>query len=93
MRARGFAGEIGAIYVLRSLQGVGVGRTLMSLMARDLVARPISRASLWVLHENVGARRFYGTLGGTVIGEKEVVEDDTTLHEVAYGWADFSHLV
>lgn len=93
MRERGFAGEIGAIYVLRSQQGGGVGRALMSLMARDLMARPVSGASLWVLHENVGARGFYEGLGGVIIIEKEVAEGDTTLHEVAYGWSDLAHLI
>ncbi|UAK25597.1 GNAT family N-acetyltransferase [Sphingomonas nostoxanthinifaciens] len=63
MREYGFPGEIGAIYVLRSQHGTGLGRTLITLMARDLVARPLSGASLWVLRENVGARRFYERLG------------------------------
>lgn len=93
MRERGFAGEIGAIYILRSQQGGGMGRALMSLMARDLMARPVSGASLWVLRENVGARGFYEDLGGAIITEKEVAESDTTLHEVAYGWSDLAHLI
>lgn len=90
MRERGF---IGAIYILRSQQGAGVGRSLMGLMARDLVARPMPSASLWVLRENERARRFYEGLGGTIIAEKEVTEGDTILHEVAYGWLGLSHLV
>ena len=93
MRERGFAGEIGAIYILRSQQGGGMGRALMSLMARDLMARPVSGASLWVLRENVGARGFYEDLGGAIITEKEVAESDTNLHEVAYGWLDLAHLI
>ncbi len=92
MRERGFAGEIGAIYVLRSHQGAGVGRALMSLMARDLLARPLPGASLWVLRENVGARRFYESLGGAITADKEVVEADANFHEIAYGWPDLMHL-
>ena len=65
----------------------------MTLMARDLVARPLSGASLWVLRENVGARRFYERLGGTVLAEKAVTEGAATMHEVAYGWADLSDLI
>lgn len=93
MRERGFTGEIGAIYILRAQQGAGVGRALMSLMARDLVARSMPRASLWVLRENVGARCFYEGLSGAIIVEKEVAEGDTTLREVAYGWPDLAHLI
>ena len=93
IRERGFAGEFGAIYILRSQQGAGVGRALMNLMARDLFARSVPSASLWVLRENVGARGFYEGLSGTIIVEKEVAEGDTTLHEVAYGWLDLAHLI
>lgn len=55
MRERGFADEFGAVYILCLQQGAGVGRVLMNLMARDLVARTMPSASLWVLRENVGA--------------------------------------
>ena len=93
MRKRGFAGEIGAIYVLRSQQGGGVGRALTSLMAHDLMARPLSGTSLWVLREKVRARGFYEGLGGAIISEKEVAEGDTTLRAIAYGWSDLAHLI
>lgn len=92
MRERGFAGEFGAIYILRSQQGAGTGRALMTLMARDLEARSMRSAGLWVLRENVGARGFYEGLGGTIIIEKEVADGDTTLNEVAYGWPDLACL-
>lgn len=93
MREHGFAGEFGAIYILRSQQGAGVGRALMSLMARDLEARSMPSASLWVLFGNAGARGFYEGLGGTIITEREVADGDTTLHEVAYGWPNLASLI
>lgn len=93
MRARGFAGEFGAIYILRLQQGAGVGRALMTLMARDLEARSMPSAGLWVLRENSSARGFYERLGGTIIIEREVADGDTTLHEVAYGWPDLSPMI
>ena len=93
MRERGFAGEIGAIYILRSQQGAGLGRDLMNLMACDLVARPIPSASLWMLRENSRARGFYEGLGGVIIVEKEVAEGDTTFHNLAYGGPDIAHLI
>ncbi|KQN80723.1 hypothetical protein ASE90_13935 [Sphingomonas sp. Leaf67] len=93
MRKRGFAGEFGAIYILRSQQGAGVGRPLMTLMARDLKARSMPSAGLWVLFNNSGARGFYERLGGTIIIEREVADGDTTLREVAYGWPDLAPLI
>jgi ribosomal protein S18 acetylase RimI-like enzyme len=93
MRERGFAGEFGAIYILRSQQGAGVGRTLMTLMARDLDGRSMASAGLWVLRDNFAARGFYEGLGGTIITEREVADGDMTLHEVAYGWPDLAPLI
>jgi hypothetical protein len=52
----------------------------MNLMARDLLARPMPSASLWVLRENVKARSFYDRLDGSIIAEKEITEGETTLH-------------
>ncbi|WP_165391755.1 hypothetical protein [Sphingomonas sp. BK036] len=45
------------------------------------------------MRENVGAYRFYEGLGGTIIGEKEAAEGNTTLHEIAYGWPDLTQLI
>jgi ribosomal protein S18 acetylase RimI-like enzyme len=93
LRERGFVGEIGAIYVLRSQQGAGVGRSLMRLMAHDLAARAMPSASLWVLRENVRARGFFKRTGGAIVAEKVDIERNSTLHEVAYGWLDVAQLI
>jgi ribosomal protein S18 acetylase RimI-like enzyme len=90
----GFSGEIGAIYVLRSHQHLGIGRSLMRLLAQALLDADFRAATLWVLRENLVARSFYDRLGGTVVGEKkEEVTPDLALVEVAYGWRDLSVLV
>ena len=93
MRERGFPGEIGALYILRSHQRAGVGRSLVSVMARALTVRRLDSASLWVLRENIGARRFYESLGGFVGGEKTTQRGDAVLTEVAYCWSDLSRLL
>jgi ribosomal protein S18 acetylase RimI-like enzyme len=93
LRDRGFVGEFGAIYVLRSHQGGGVGRALMRLMARDLMARSMPSASLWVLDGNARARALYERLGGTILADKETVDGGVTLHEVAYGWTSLTSLI
>ena len=92
LKAAGFGGEFGAIYVLRSHQRAGAGRRLMGLMSRRLLDRGLSGAALWVLRENLAARRFYERLGGAVVGEKSDPEPGATLVELAYGWADLSPL-
>jgi len=88
----GFSGEFRAIYILRSHQGQGVGRSLMAAMAKELPAAGHTAASLWVLRENKPARAFYDKMGGIVVGEK--IEDwpGALLVEDAYGWRDLSVL-
>ena len=92
LAARGFGGEIRAIYVLRAVQGRGIGSTLMGLMAQQLLATGHEAASLWVLRENTAARRFYERLGGNQMFEKETSHEGVTLTDVAYGWSDLTRL-
>ena len=89
----GFSGEIGAIYILRSHQHLGLGRSMMSLMAQALLEADRRAATLWVLRENLIARSFYERLGGRVVGEQKEERPDAILVEVAYGWDDLSVLV
>lgn len=91
LKERGFDGEVGAIYVLRSHQRAGVGRSLMSLLARNLLDRGRTAATLWVLRENASARSFYERLGGAPAGER--ADEQLEMTEVAYGWSDLSLLV
>lgn len=88
LRERGFSGEVSELYVLRSAQRLGVGSALMKAMAQALSERRHQAMSLWVLEQNLAARRFYETLGGTAIAEKHA-----GLIEVAYGWADLRQLL
>lgn len=88
----GFSGEFSAIYVLRSHQGRGVGRSVMAAMSSDLSAAGHAAASLWVLRENNTARAFYHRLGGILVSEKIEERPKGTLIEDAYGWRDLSSL-
>jgi GNAT superfamily N-acetyltransferase len=88
----GFGGEFGAIYVLRSHQGRGVGRSIMAALARALSAEGHGAAALWVLRDNAPARRFYERLGGIVVGEQIDEQPGATLVEDGYGWRDLSIL-
>lgn len=89
----GFGGEFSTIYVLRSHQGRGIGRSIISAMAQELSAIGHSAATLWVLRENRPARAFYTKLGGSIVGEKIEEHPHATVIEEAYGWPDLSRLI
>jgi ribosomal protein S18 acetylase RimI-like enzyme len=93
LKAQGFAGEIGAIYVLQSHQRTGIGHTLMTLMAQSLLSQNQTAATLWVLRENGAARSFYERLGGALIAEKPEALSSAMMTEVAYGWHDLRPLL
>jgi GNAT superfamily N-acetyltransferase len=88
----GFTGEFGMIYVLRSHQGRGLGRSIMASLARSLAKLGHDKAGLWVFSGNERARRFYERLGGAIVGEKAGERDGTVLVDLAYGWPDLSRL-
>jgi len=92
LKAKGFGGEIGAIYVLRAFQRKGIGALLLRTMASDLMNRALAAASLWVLRDNPVARRFYERNGAQVVGEREDVRNHAVLVELAYGWTDLTQL-
>jgi ribosomal protein S18 acetylase RimI-like enzyme len=93
LNAQGYDGEICSIYVLRAFQRCGLGAALMSAMGAELQHRRLQAASLWVLPENEGARRFYEKLGGDIVGDKKHIREDGVIFvEVAYGWRDLGAL-
>lgn len=88
----GFGAEIGAIYLLRSHQRLGLGRALMKKMALTLKNLDFQGMALWVLRENTAARGFYQHLGGRLVGEKAHARPNAILNEVAFGWRDLALL-
>ncbi len=87
------SGEIGALYVLQSAQGRGVGRALMSAMARDLLEQGQSAATLWVLEGNARARGFYEALGGREVVRREQQREGHSSVGIAYLWDDLKMLL
>jgi ribosomal protein S18 acetylase RimI-like enzyme len=55
--------EVYAIYVAPENWGRGIGSQLLMSAEREIVARGVPRISLWVLEQNVAARRFYERRG------------------------------
>lgn len=92
LKDKGYDGEISAIYVLREFQKRKIGTRLFRAMSSDLRRRRYVAAALWVLRDNLRARRFYEHFGGKVIGEREDARDAAVLVELAYGWPELKEL-
>ena len=82
-----YAGELYAIYILDDHQGQGIGRRLVSAVARRLSELGMPSMLIWALAVNP-ACRFYEALGGQLIERKPIEIGGATLEEVAYGWPD-----
>ncbi len=90
MNALGFAAEFLVLNLVRTAQGHGLGRRMMATMARLMLEKGYSAASLWVVRNNPSACGFYEHLGGRLAGEKTETRLGLDLPEVAYAWRDFS---
>jgi GNAT superfamily N-acetyltransferase len=88
-----YTGELGAIYVLKSHQGRGIGTALVGEVARFLVSTEHTSMIVWVLERNP-YRRFYEHLGGTFVRKRihssRIVAGPVP--EVSYGWKDLRPL-
>jgi len=88
-----YRGEIYAIYLLQQAQGQGLGRKLLSTAMDELVERGLSSMLLWVLKDNLPARKFYEAAGGEYLREKPIEIGSQILIEAAYGWKNLPALV
>jgi GNAT superfamily N-acetyltransferase len=87
----GYEGELGAIYLLASHQGNGVGAVLVRRMAGELRRKGLRNMVVWVLRDNP-ACGFYRRMGGIQVGEQPIEIGGRTLPEIAYGWPDIGVL-
>ena len=86
---RRFPGELYAIYLLQEAQRRGHGRALVEAVAGALLEAGLRSMLVWVLRDNLDARRFYERLGGVYIREHELdFGAGFSLQEVSCGWAD-----
>ena len=89
----GFPVEFSTLYLLRRAQRRGLGRAMMSAMARHLIAQGYSRASGWVFRDYPPARLFHEMLGGERTGiDGEWTILGVTLPDISYGYRDISKL-
>ena len=87
-----YEGELYAIYLLPEFQRQGVGERLFRLGVEFLVGRGMGSAYLLAL-EVSPYRRFYGKMGGRVVGRKRVEIEGVAYDELVYGWDDLGRLL
>jgi len=74
-----------ALYLAPDRAGKGVGRSLFAHAVAGLQRRAYTQATLWVLENNLRARRFYEAAGWTPDGARKTEEmPGAQLHEVRY---------
>ncbi len=81
-------GEVYAIYLLPGYHRQGIGKRLMRRAMRWLKSQGMRVCLVWVLEDNLPARRFYESLGGVLFREQNITIGRQTLREVAYLWED-----
>ena len=84
--------EIFAIYLLDKAKRQGLGRKMMIAVFDHLAAQGFGSVGLWVLKENVPARRFYEALGGQAGPEQSFDVRGQMLTEVAYRFEQIPRL-
>lgn len=81
---RGY-GEIVSIYVLPEHFNKGYGTHLFTRMIEELKSMGLNKVCLWVLEENLNARRFYKKMGFVPNGDKKEIKIcDKQLTEICY---------
>jgi ribosomal protein S18 acetylase RimI-like enzyme len=88
----GFAGELYAIYLNRNMQRKGMGRSMVLSVAQDLKSRGFDSMLVWVLEDNP-YKRFYESIGGRLLGAKEITMGGTRLRESGFGWSSIDSLI
>ena len=87
-----YRGELHAIYLLTDARRQGVGRRLVSEVARRLLEAGFDSMLVWVLADNP-SRRFYEALGASFVCDNVVEIGGARLIEQAWGWPDIQRLL
>jgi len=77
-------GEIRQIYLLKEYWGKGFGKRLINWGIDKIKEYGYFRTALWVLKENVNARRFYEHLGFICDGKEKLIRRGKELVQVRY---------
>lgn len=82
-----YEAELYTIYLLEKAQGRGIGRGLLSAVAKALVRKDHTSMLAWVLAQNP-AVRFYEKAGAEHLISKQIEIGGLSLSELALGWPD-----
>jgi ribosomal protein S18 acetylase RimI-like enzyme len=74
------------MYLLQAVQRHGLGSRLTRTLVEKFREQGYQSMVLWVAADNVSARKFYETLGGTYISTQQLELGGMILDEVSYGW-------
>jgi ribosomal protein S18 acetylase RimI-like enzyme len=85
--------EVTTLYLLRAHHGHGLGRRLMTNIARVFAANGASSLMLSVLRDNIAARGFYEHLGGKAEAPRREPGPGGVTYEVSYRWPDIRTLI
>jgi L-amino acid N-acyltransferase YncA len=86
----GLNAELAAIYLRPDIQRVGIGHSLLQMVATTHQAQGAHGLIAWVLSRNKIARQFYEKLGAELLTEQRFNWDGLDLLEAGYGWRDLS---
>jgi len=83
----GFQGELYTLYLLRQLQGRGMGRALFEKARNSLALSGINKMYLWVFKDNP-ALAFYKHMGGEEFMRQTVHIGGADVEEIAMVWPE-----
>lgn len=85
--------EITTLYLLKSAQGYGAGRRLLTDLSRVFAANGASSLMISVLRDNIPARQFYEHLGGKPEAPRREPGPGGVTFEVSYRWPRIGALI
>ncbi|ALC85257.1 GCN5 family acetyltransferase [Bacillus sp. FJAT-22090] len=89
---KNFDGELYSLYLLQECRGLGVGRQLVSAIAKHFKEKDIHSMMVWVMKQNKSGLGFYERMGGKEYIRRTSMFGGTKVEDVAYGWKDISVL-
>jgi GNAT superfamily N-acetyltransferase len=88
-----YRAELLLIYLLAGYQRQGLGRRLVSAVAKELRADGFHSMLVWTLEDIQGACRFYESLGGELVESGTTTMGGRDVAEVCYGWRNITELM
>lgn len=89
---KNFDGELYSLYLLQECRGLGVGRQLVSAIAKHFKEKGIYSMMVWVMKQNKSGLVFYERMGGKEYIHRTSEFGGTVVEDVAYGWQEISEL-